>query len=111
MASVFIGDYHVYYSAIGGEIHEFTKKNSSGNYNPVENETELLEVVKAVMKAQDKIGHGYPSFICKIYKDGGATLPKVGQGKQSWLTEISDLRPGECLIQSNEECPYNGGHF
>lgn len=61
MASVFIDNYHVYYSIKTGEIKEFEESN----FTPViDNYDKKLEyVVTRIMKSERFLASGYPAFV------------------------------------------------
>lgn len=67
MASVFIDEYHVYYSIVSGKVKEF-EEFIDGEYVPVTDDYDkkLAEVVSRIKKSESFKEAGYPAFVKKI---------------------------------------------
>ena len=76
MASIFFGDYHVYYSAVDGRIFEFEKKDEHGKYLAVDDEQELIAVANSIAECQAQRPGGYSAFIFKLANEGKVKLEK-----------------------------------
>lgn len=76
MASVFIDEYHVYYSITDGKIHDFEKATPTGNWEPVENEVERIEVVKNIIKEEAGSDQGYSAFVRPFAEKYKIQLPE-----------------------------------
>ena len=71
MASVYIGNYHVYYSIVTGEIREFEECDMTikgSTFSPVTEDYDgkLSKVVDQIIKSESFQGCGLPAFVIAI---------------------------------------------